>query len=67
MSAIYPLSIHRRIDRQCADRIKSVEARILIGTEEKSQRAPKEDANLLKSVKTIAPQELVTTPSVLTA
>ena len=66
MSAIYPLSIHRRVDRQWADRMKSVEARIVIPTKRKPQRAPK-GASLLKSVETIATAELEATRSVLTA
>jgi hypothetical protein len=66
MSAIYPLSIHRRIERQWADRMKSAQVRIVIAAEEKLQRALK-GANLLKSVETIATGELAATRSVLTA
>jgi hypothetical protein len=62
MSAIYPLSIHRRIDRQWADRMKSVEARIVIPAKMKPQRAPK-GASLLKSVETGA-RDLPANPSV---
>jgi hypothetical protein len=62
MSAIYPLSIHRRIDRQWADRRKSVEARIVIATAENSQRAPR--GATLKSIETIATRELAAKTSV---
>ena len=42
MSAIYPLSIHRRIERQWAERIKSlrqIRGRVVTATERALQRA----------------------------
>jgi hypothetical protein len=62
MSAIYPLSVHRRIERQWADRTKSAQSRIVIAAEEKVQRALK-GASLLKSVTTNATAELAATHS----
>jgi hypothetical protein len=41
MSAIYPLSVHRRIERQWAERISSqrqIHGQIVIGTERTLQR-----------------------------
>ena len=42
MSAIYPVSVHRRIERQRAERIKSpsqIRGQIVVGTERMLQRA----------------------------
>jgi hypothetical protein len=49
MSAIYPLSIHRRIERQWASRMKSLESRIVIAAGNKLPRAF-EDDSLIPSV-----------------
>ena len=41
MSAIYPLSVHRRIERQWAERIKSlrqIRSEIVVATEQTLQR-----------------------------
>jgi hypothetical protein len=41
MSAIYPLSVHRRIERQWAERInsqKQIHGQIVVGTERTVQR-----------------------------
>ena len=66
MSAIYPVSIHRRIERQWANRMKSLQSRIVIATEEKLHRAFKGDS-LLKSVEASAIERLATTQSVVTS
>jgi hypothetical protein len=50
MSAIYPLSIHRRIERQWAERINSlrqIHGQIVIGTERMSQRLFNNDDSLI--------------------
>jgi hypothetical protein len=50
MSAIYPLSIHRRIERQWAERINSprqIHGRIVVGTERTSQRAFNNDDSVI--------------------
>jgi hypothetical protein len=50
MSAIYPLSIHRRIERQWAERIHSlrqIHGRIVVGTKRTSQRIFNNDASVI--------------------
>jgi hypothetical protein len=49
MSAIYPLSFHRRIERQWAERINSLRQihGQIIGTERTSQRAFNNDDSLI--------------------
>jgi hypothetical protein len=50
MSAIYPLSIHRRIERQWAERIKSlkvIQSQIVIATGATVQRAFNNDSLLI--------------------
>ena len=50
MSAIYPLSIHRRIERQWAERINSltqIHGQILVGTERTLQRVFNNDDSLI--------------------
>jgi hypothetical protein len=58
MSAIYPLSIHRRIERQWAERINSLRqthGQIVAGTERGSQRAFNNDDSVIPvPVRTIA-------------
>ena len=66
MSAIYPVSIHRRIERQWANRMKSLRSRIVIATEEKLHDAFKGDS-LLKSVEASAIGRSATTQSVVTS
>jgi hypothetical protein len=50
MSAIYPLSVHRRVERQWAERIKSlsqIRGQIVAGTERTVQRAFNNDDSLI--------------------
>jgi hypothetical protein len=50
MSAIYPLSIHRRIDRQWAERINSlrqIHGQIVVGTERTLQRVFNNDDSMI--------------------
>ena len=50
MSAIYPLSVHRRVERQWAERIKSlsqIRGQIVVGTERTLQRAFNNDDSLI--------------------
>jgi hypothetical protein len=50
MSAIYPLSIHRRIERQWTERIKSLRrthGQLVVGTERASQRAFNNDDSVI--------------------
>jgi hypothetical protein len=50
MSAIYPLSIHRRIERQWADRINSlrqIHGQIVVGTERTLQRVFDNDDSMI--------------------
>jgi hypothetical protein len=66
MSAIYPVSVHRRIERQWDNRMKSLQSRIVVSTGEKLQSAFKADG-LLKSVEGSAIGVLATARSILTA
>jgi hypothetical protein len=61
MSAIYPVSIHRRIERQWANRMKSPQSRIKIPTEEKLRPAFTSDN--LKSIEASAIGRSATTQS----
>jgi hypothetical protein len=50
MSAIYPLSVHRRIERQWAERINSlrqIHGQIVVGTEKTLQRVFNNDGSLI--------------------
>jgi hypothetical protein len=50
MSAIYPLSVHRRIERQWAERINSlrqIHGEIIVGTERTLQRVFNNDGSLI--------------------
>jgi hypothetical protein len=50
MSAIYPLSVHRRIERQWAERISSqrqIHGQIVVGTERTLQRVFDNDGSLI--------------------
>jgi hypothetical protein len=50
MSAIYPLSVHRRIERQWAERINSlrqIHGQIVVGTERTWQRVFNNDGSLI--------------------
>jgi len=50
MSAIYPLSFHRRIERQWAERTNSprqIHAQIVVGTEKTWQRVFNNDGSLI--------------------
>jgi hypothetical protein len=50
MSAIYPLSVHRRIERQWADRINSlrqIHGQVVVGTERTLQRVFNNDGSLI--------------------
>jgi hypothetical protein len=50
MSAIYPLSVHRRIERQLAERInslKQIRGQIVNGTERTLQRVFNNDDSLI--------------------
>jgi len=50
MSAIYPLSIHRRIERQWAERINSlrqIRGQIVVGTKRTSQRLFNKDDSVI--------------------
>jgi hypothetical protein len=50
MSAIYPLSVHRRIERQWAERIKSVgqvHGQIVVATERTLQRVFNNKSSLI--------------------
>jgi hypothetical protein len=57
MSAIYPLSIHRRIERQWAERINSlrqIHGQIVVGTERTLQRVFNNDDSMIPvAVRTI--------------
>jgi hypothetical protein len=57
MSAIYPLSIHRRIERQWAERINSlrqIQGQIVVGTERTLQRVFNNDDSMIPvAVRTI--------------
>jgi hypothetical protein len=61
MGAIYPLSIHRRIERQWAERINSLRqtrGQIVAGTERASQRVfSKDDSVIPVPVRTIADRQ----------
>jgi hypothetical protein len=61
MSAIYPLSIHRRIERQWAERINSLRqtrGQIVAGTERASQQVfSKDDSVIPVPVRTIADRQ----------
>jgi hypothetical protein len=51
MSAIYPLSVHRRIERQWAERINSlrqIHGQIVVGTERTLQRVFNNDGSLIR-------------------
>jgi hypothetical protein len=58
MSAVYPLSVHRRVERQWAERINSlrqIHGRIVIGTERTLQRVFNNDGSLiLVSIRAVA-------------
>ena len=50
MSAVYPLSVHRRLERQWAERInllRQIHGQIAIATERTSQRALNNDGSLI--------------------
>jgi hypothetical protein len=50
MSAVYPLSVHRRIEQQWAERINSlrqIHGQIAVGTERTLQRVFKNDGSLI--------------------
>jgi len=50
MSAIYPLSVHRRIERQWAERIislRQIHGQIVVGTERTLQRVFNNDDSLI--------------------
>jgi hypothetical protein len=50
MSAIYPLSIHRRIERQWAERtnsLRQIHGQIVIGTERTFQRVFNNDDSMI--------------------
>jgi hypothetical protein len=50
MSAIYPLSVHRRIERQWVERINSlrqIHGQIVVGTERTLQRVFNNDGSLI--------------------
>ena len=50
MSAIYPLSVHRRIERQWAERIislRQIHGQIVVGTERTLQRVFNNDGSLI--------------------
>ena len=50
MSAIYPLSVHRRIERQWAERIKSlrqIHGRVVVATERTLQHVFNNDGSLI--------------------
>jgi len=50
MSAIYPLSVHRRIERQWAERInllRPIHGQIVVGTERTLQRVFNNDDSLI--------------------
>ena len=66
MSAIYPVSIHRRIERQWANRMKSIQSRIVIATDAKLHRTFKGNS-LFKSVETSVIGRSATTQSVVTS
>jgi hypothetical protein len=59
MSAIYPLSVHRRIERQWAERIKSLKqmrGQTVIGTERTVQREfYKESPKIFSPIKAMPP------------
>jgi hypothetical protein len=66
MSAVYPVSVHRRIERQWSNRMKSLQSRIVASTGKKLQSAFKADG-LLKSVEAAPIGGPTTIHSVLTA
>ena len=47
MSAKYPLSGHRRVERQLAERFKSLSGRIVVATERTLQRVFNNEGSLL--------------------
>jgi hypothetical protein len=50
MSALYPLSVHRRVERQWAERITSlrqIHGQIVVGTERTLQRIFNNDGSLI--------------------
>jgi len=47
MSAKYPLSVHRRIEQQWAERFKSLSGRIVVATGRTLQRAFNNEGSLL--------------------
>jgi hypothetical protein len=50
MSAVYPVSVHRRIERQWANRINSltqIRGQIVVGTERTLQRVFNNDKSLI--------------------
>jgi hypothetical protein len=47
MSAKYPLSVHRRVERQWAERFKSLSGRIVVATERTLQRVFNNKGSLL--------------------
>jgi hypothetical protein len=50
MSAVYPLSVHRRVERQWAERINSlrqIHGQIVVATERTSQRAFNDNGSLI--------------------
>ena len=47
MSAKYPLSVHPRIERQWAERFKSLSGRIVVATERTLQRLFNNEGSLL--------------------
>jgi hypothetical protein len=50
MSAIYPLSVHRRIERQWAERVNSlrqIHGQIVVGTERALQRVLNNKGSLI--------------------
>jgi hypothetical protein len=55
MSAIYPLSVHRRIERQWAERIKSlrqIRSEIVVATEQTLQRVFNNEVSVIPSSNT---------------
>jgi hypothetical protein len=58
MSAVYPLSVHRRVERQWAERINSlrqIHGQIVIGTERTLQRVFNNHGSLiLVSIRAVA-------------
>ena len=55
MSAKYPLSVHRRVERQWAERFKSLSGRIVVATGRTLQRVFNNEGSLLPvPVRTVA-------------